>query len=166
MTDFPRFIDFEKEVIFRQRKPQSKTTEVINWLSDILILANPSVKVNTYKIDFTTMPAYKYSTEEQDTGKKWINDKTIYQKTFVMGGLGLATTIKKPHNISNLDLVIGIQGVAKENSIGATINLPHAADQQAYTVTVYADNTNVNIQTYADQRGYSQSYVTLWYTKK
>jgi len=127
-------------------------------------LAKKAVKAEN--IDFTTMPAYKYSTEEQDTGKKWINDKTIYQKTFIMGGLGLATTIKKPHNISNLDLVIRIQGIAKENSIGATINLPHAADQQAYTVTVYADNTNVNIQTYADQRGYAQSYVTLWYTKK
>ena len=83
-----------------------------------------------------------------------------------MGGLGRATTIKKPHNISNLDLVIRIQGIAKENSIGATINLPHTADQQPYTVTVYADNTNVNIQTYADQSGYTQSYVTLWYVKK
>ena len=112
------------------------------------------------------MPDNKYSTDEINTGKKWINGKTIFQKTFVMGGLGLATTIKKPHNISNLDLVIRIQGIAKENSIGATINLPHAADQQPYTVTVYADNTNVNIQTYADQRGYAQSYVTLWYTKK
>lgn len=122
--------------------------------------------VKAENIDFTTMPAYKYSTEEQDTGKKWINGKTIYQKTFIMGGLGLATTIKKPHNISNLDMVIMIQGIAKENSIGATINLPHAADQQPYTVTVYADNTNVNIQTYADQSGYVQSYVTLWYTKK
>lgn len=112
------------------------------------------------------MPDNKYTTTEVDTGKKWINGKTIYQKTLAMGGLGLATTIKKPHNISNLDLVIRIQGIAKENSIGATINLPHAADQQPYTVTVYADNTNVNIQTYADQRGYAQSYVTLWYTKK
>lgn len=107
-----------------------------------------------------------YSTDEVDTGKKWIDGKTIYQKTFVMGGLGVATTIKKPHNISNLDIVIRIQGIAKENSIGATINLPHAADRQPYTVTVYADNTNVNIQTYADQSGYVQSYVTLWYTKK
>ena len=122
--------------------------------------------VTADKIDFTTMPDNKYSTDEINTGKKWINGKTIYQKTFIMGGLGLATTIKKPHNISNLDMVIRIQGIAKENSIGATINLPHAADQQAYTVTVYADNTNVNIQTYADQRGYAQSYVTLWYTKK
>ena len=127
-------------------------------------LAKKAVKAEN--IDFTTMPGNKYSTDEQDTGKKWINGKTIYQKTLIMGGLGLATTIKKPHNISNLDMVIRIQGIAKENSIGATINLPHAADQQPYTVTVYADNTNINIQTYADQRGYAQSYVTIWYVKK
>lgn len=126
----------------------------------------PDKSITAEKIDFTTMPDNKYSTDEINTGKKWINGKTIFQKTFVMGGLGVATTIKKPHNISNLDLVIRIQGIAKENSIGATINLPHAADQQPYTVTVYADNTNVNIQTYADQSGYIQSYVTLWYTKK
>lgn len=126
----------------------------------------PNKSITADKIDLATMPDNKYTTTEVDTGQKWINGKTIYQKTFIMGGLGLATTIKKPHNISNLDMVIRIQGIAKENSIGATINLPHAADQQAYTVTVYADNTNVNIQTYADQRGYAQSYVTLWYTKK
>lgn len=126
----------------------------------------PNKSITADKIDFTTMPDNKYSTDEINTGKKWINGKTIYQKTFAMGGLGRATTIKKPHNISNLDLVVRIQGIAKENSIGATINLPHAADQQPYTVTVYADNTNVNIQTYADQSGYAQSYVTLWYTKK
>ena len=126
----------------------------------------PNKSITADKIDFTTMPDNKYSTDEINTGKKWINGKTIFQKTFAMGGLGRATTIKKPHNISNLDLVIKIQGIAKENSIGATINLPHAADQQPYTVTVYADNTNVNIQTYADQSGYAQSYVTLWYTKK
>lgn len=126
----------------------------------------PEKSITADKIDFTTMPDNKYSTDEINTGKKWINGKTIFQKTFAMGGLGVATTVKKPHNISNLDLVVRIQGIARENSIGATINLPHAADQQPYTVTVYADNTNVNIQTYADQSGYAQSYVTLWYTKK
>ena len=62
----------------------------------VLILANSSVKVNTYKIDFTTMPDNKYSTDEINTGKKWINGKTIFQKSFVMGGLGRATTIKNP----------------------------------------------------------------------
>ena len=82
------------------------------------------------------------STSEVDTGMKWID------------------------GITNLDMIINIRGIAKEDSIGATINLPHAADQQAYTVTVYADNSNINIQTYADQSGYRTSFVTIQYVKK
>ena len=104
MTDFPRFIDFEKEVIFRQRKPQSKTTEVINWLSDILILANSSVKVNTHKIDFTTMPDNKYTTTEQNTGQKWIDGRTIYRKV-VRGTVNMTggfNTSNLPHGIQGL----------------------------------------------------------------
>ena len=106
------------------------------------------------------------STSEVDTGMKWIDGRTIYQKTFDMGGLKVAGKTTKPHDIKKLDMVINIRGIAKEDSIGATINLPHAADQQAYTVTVYADNTNVNIQTYADQSGYKTSFVTIQYVKK
>lgn len=107
-------------------------------------LAKKAVKADN--IDFTTMPGNKYSTEEQDTGKKWINGKTIFQKTFAMGGLGLATTIKKPHNISNLDLVIRIQGIAKENSIGATTNFKH----NHLLVKWLAVSLNGNSATYAN----------------
>lgn len=79
MTDFPRFIDFEKEVIFRQRKPQSKTTEVINWLSDILILANSSVKVNAHKIDSTTILSYKNNNSDKTvTGSIIIQSGWVY----------------------------------------------------------------------------------------
>ena len=123
-------------------------------------------KLMPHNIDLASLPAHNFSTAEQDTGQKWINGKTIYQKTYVTGGLPNNSVRKVAHDISDLDMVVRIQGIAKENSIGATINLPHAADQQAYTVTVYADDTNVNIQTYTNQTGYSQSYVTLWYTKK
>ena len=106
------------------------------------------------------------STSEVDTGMKWIDGRTIYQKTFVMGGLKIAGKTTVPHGITNLDMVINIRGIAKEYSVGATINIPHAADQQAYTVTVYADNSNINIQTYADQSGYKTSFVTIQYIKK
>lgn len=106
------------------------------------------------------------STSEVDTGMKWIDGRTIYQKTFVMGGLKIAGKTTVPHGITNLGMVINIRGIAKEDSIGATINLPHAADQQAYTVTVYVDNSSVNIQTYADQSGYKTSFVTIQYIKK
>lgn len=106
------------------------------------------------------------STSEVDTGMKWIDGRTIYQKTFSMGGLKVAGKTTVPHGITNLDMVINIRGIAKEYSVGATINLPHAADQQAYIVTVYADNSNINIQTYADQSGYKTSFVTIQYIKK
>ncbi|QJU09927.1 hypothetical protein FBF26_01440 [Candidatus Saccharibacteria bacterium oral taxon 488] len=76
------------------------------------------------------------STSEVDTGMRWIDGRTIYQKTFSMGGLKVSGKTTKPHGINNLDMVINIRGIAKEDSVGATINLPHAADQQAYTVTV------------------------------
>lgn len=106
------------------------------------------------------------STSEVDTGMKWIDGRTIYQKTFAMGGLKVAGKTTVPHGIKDLGMVINIRGIAKEDSIGATINLPHAADQQAYTVTVYVDNSSVNIQTYADQSGYKTSFVTIQYIKK
>ena len=83
-----------------------------------------------------------------------------------MGGLKVAGKTTVSHGITNLGMIINIRGIAKEDSIGATINLPHAADQQAYTVTVYADNSNINIQTYADQSGYKTSFVTIQYIKK
>lgn len=106
------------------------------------------------------------STSEVDSGMRWIDGRTIYQKTFSMGGLKVAGKTTKPHGIEKLDMVINIRGIAKEDSVGATINLPHAADQQAYTVTVYVDNNNINIQTYADQSGYRTSFVTIQYVKK
>lgn len=106
------------------------------------------------------------STSEVDTGTKWIDGRTIYQKTFATGGLKNAGKTTVPHGIENLDMVVNIRGIAKEDSVGATINLPHAADQQAYTVTVYTDNSNVNIQTYTDQSGYRTSFVTIQYVKK
>lgn len=106
------------------------------------------------------------STSEVDTGMRWIDGRTIYQKTFATGGLKNAGKTVVPHGIDNLDMVVNIRGIAKEDSVGATINLPHAADQQAYTVTVYTDNSNVNIQTYANQSGYRTSFVTIQYVKK
>lgn len=63
------------------------------------------------------------STSEVDTGMKWIDGRTIYQKTFSMGGLKAAGKTVVPHGINNLDMVINIRGIAKEYSIGATINL-------------------------------------------
>ncbi len=44
---------------------------------------------------------------------KWIDGRTIYQKTFSMGGLKVAGKTTKPHGIEKLDMVINIRGIAR-----------------------------------------------------
>ena len=39
-------------------------------------------KITADNIDLTTMPANKYSTDEQDTGQKWVDGKSIFRQTF------------------------------------------------------------------------------------
>lgn len=60
--------------------------------------------VKAENIDLTTMPSYKYSTEEQDTGQKWIDGRTIYRKVVrgtvnMTGGYNVS---KLPHGIQGL----------------------------------------------------------------
>lgn len=65
-------------------------------------LAKKSVKAEN--IDFTTMPDNKYTTAEQDTGKKWIDGRTIYRKV-VRGTVNMTggyNTSKLPHGIQGL----------------------------------------------------------------
>lgn len=55
------------------------------------------------KIDFTTMPGNKYSTEEQDTGHKWIDGRPIYRKV-VRGTVNMTgnSTSRLAHGIQGL----------------------------------------------------------------
>lgn len=56
------------------------------------------------KIDFTTMPGNKYTTAEQDTGKKWIDGRTIYRKVVrgTVNMIGGFNTSSLPHGIQGL----------------------------------------------------------------
>lgn len=95
-----------------------------------------------------------------------MDGRVIYQKTIAIGGLKNNGKTSVAHQITDLDMVVSIRGFAAHTGNTIFINLPHAADQQAYSVTVYADATHVNIQTYADQSGYITSFVTIEYVKK
>ena len=64
-------------------------------------IAKKAVKADN--IDFTTMPDNKYSTDEQNTGKKWIDGRPIYRK--VVRG-----TVNMTGN-STSNLAHGIQGL-------------------------------------------------------
>ena len=64
-------------------------------------IAQKAVKADN--IDFTTMPGNKYSTEEQDTGQKWIDGRPIYRKV-VRGTVNMTgnNTSRLAHGIQGL----------------------------------------------------------------
>lgn len=105
-----------------------------------------------------------YSTSEQITGEKWIDGKTIYKKTVSCGALPNATTKNTPHGISNLYRVIKVEGYAISGS-GTTLPLPVIATNDQYNVTISITSTNIVMETQVNRSGYSESYLTLYYTK-
>lgn len=107
---------------------------------------------------------FDYSLAEINTGTKWIDGKTIYKKTIDCGTLPNNTSKDVPHNISNLDTIINIQGVSIAVS-GRVMPLPMVGGSAQYDVTMNIYAGNIELTTFADRTAYTTTYVTLYYTK-
>ena len=107
-----------------------------------------------------------YSAEEQDTGLKWLDGNTIYQTTFDTGTLPNNTTKTVAHGITDLNYVIEVRGFAKNPLTGEIIPLPYTASAGASgQVGVSFTATNIEIFTGGNLGGYTESWITLLYTK-
>ena len=116
-----------------------------------------------------TVSDMDYSTSEQDTGRKWIDGKPIYQKTINTGTLpqnGATTSV----DISSLsvDIVVDYRGMAWASAsknfrvipfVGESMNNMLRVDIQGGTALRIVSTTS------SDWGNYGNSYVTLWYTK-
>ena len=70
-----------------------------------------------------------------------------------------------PHNISNLDKFVYIQGVARRND-KQTITIPvTAVDSLTNQIVCYADSTYIHIYVASDQSSRTSSEITIRYTK-
>lgn len=107
-----------------------------------------------------------YSTTEKNTGMTWIDGKPIYRKTINVGTLPNASVKRVNINVSTLKNVLDIRGVAWL-SIGLTIPLPYVNPANSvYQVEVYVNESKqVVIQTGDNKSNYTNSYVTILYTK-
>lgn len=103
-----------------------------------------------------------YSTEEQDTGLKWIDGKKIYQKTVSCGELPNKTNKSIAHGIINMDVVVDLKGMAKNGS-GLYVTVPLVNKDPG--VRLDADATNIYLQSSDDWSNYSNAYITIQYTK-
>lgn len=117
-----------------------------------------------------------YSTEETKTGELWIDNKPIYQKTYVMTNTSsTAISLQVPHGITNLDKVIGWTGTTMSKAGASNQNcqrmlpFPYYGDS-AWTIGISVNNSS-STKTLLAQLGATASYevgtlyITLKYTK-
>lgn len=107
-----------------------------------------------------------YSTDEQFTGKYWIDGRPVYQKTINFGTLPNATQKLVAHGISNLDYTIDVRGVAQNpNGLTHSILTVPAPSTGTNVVTVYTTDTDVGVNTGGDRSAYTICYITMVYVK-
>lgn len=111
-----------------------------------------------------------YSTSEQDTGRKWINGGTVYQKTIAFGALPNTTTKTVAHGITGTDAagfkVLAIECVGHVTSSGLNLPVPFAHQTDASSmIELRVDLTNIDIRANSNQSGVNETYVTLLYVK-
>ena len=103
-----------------------------------------------------------YSTNEEDTGTRWIDGSEIYKKTVNIGNLPNNTTKTVTHNITGFGSLISLEGNFTNGTNSGS--LPYSATTTAKAVQVYTDASNITIITGENRSSYS-GYVTLYYTK-
>lgn len=106
-----------------------------------------------------------YSLTEQDTGTKWIDGSTIYKKTISCGALPDAGVKNIAHGISNISRILKMDGYAYHPSNQFTIPLQFVSTTAINSVVVNASGPNIVITTGIDRSSFTESYITLYYTK-
>lgn len=96
-----------------------------------------------------------YSTEEHLTGKKWIDGKPTYEKTFVLSNVGTSYTI----NVNNLDNLINYYGNCIIGS--AKRPYPFSNSEGVNNINSYTQSV-INLSNYFNM---SELNITVEYTK-
>ena len=71
-----------------------------------------------------------YSTEEQDTGLKWIDGSPVYQKTISIPSLAFTTDI--PHGISNYKQVVDVMVISTRDAEAKSYFILPQADTELF----------------------------------
>lgn len=112
-----------------------------------------------------------YSTTEQDTGQKWTNGKSIYQKTFTLSSGSLATkSLLLPTSDLAVDEIIEVYGSLFNNTESRNYALPYFRATLNESILISADTRSgllhielaSGITSYTDLQNIS---VTVFYTK-
>lgn len=107
----------------------------------------------------------KYSTEETFTGQYWIDSKPIYRKVFNIGTLPNTAIKDTAHGLTNIE-VKKIYGYSKRANDNFYVPLPFSSENTSgYNITLSVLNDYIRIATGTDRTAFTETYVTLEYTK-
>lgn len=100
------------------------------------------------------------------TGETWIRGQQIFRKVISVGPLPNNTSKSIPHGILYRN-ILKINGFGYSPTAGITIplNIP-SPSALANALETYVNGANIVIFTGADYSSYTESYVTLEYTKE
>lgn len=125
---------------------------------------SPLAENNFVAVYGGTPLVFDYSTSEMNTGATWVDGSAIYKKTFSIGTLpSSATTKQTSHNISNLGIVVHMEGTTSNGTY--RLPLPYAAPTSTDCIALDVNATKITITTGSDRSAYTTTYVTLYYTK-
>lgn len=135
----------------------------------------PDESITADKIDFMSIPTYNYSTEEVDTGKKWIDGKTIYRKTVTEIAPVVAAGTEQGYSIAGIKKfrdIISVSGYVrpseKDDVTNGTFIIPngYAQNRGATSFAVWGTHPDVALWIYFSGNG-SRRLITLTveYTK-
>lgn len=110
-----------------------------------------------------------FTTSEQDTGLKWLDEKTVFQKTISLGTMPNATMKSVAHNITDVDadtIKLVANGTSINNGAGSdTFPLPAVYDSAiGNQIRLDFDATNINVTTGINYSAYT-GVVTIQYNK-
>ena len=104
-----------------------------------------------------------YSTTEQNTGRLWIDGKTIYRKQVNLGTLTNTTPKSVAHGISNLSTIVSLTGFATNGTVFLPLPLARY-NNFASQIGLFANKTDIVVEPGNDRTAYT-GYVVIEYTK-
>lgn len=105
-----------------------------------------------------------YSQTEQAIGL-WDDQHVIYRKIIHFGALPDNSSIQIPHGITNLMNVIRISGEASDGANRIPLPYVSVGDITTDRVSIFVDNTYVELFTFNDKTAYTNNFIILEYTK-
>jgi hypothetical protein len=110
------------------------------------------------------VPMVHYDGNEKIIGT-WFGE-TLYEKTINCGALPNNSTKNVNHNIANLKRIVNFSGCAYR-SVGDIVNipLPYVGNNSNLNTVLYVSSTAIGIATFSDRSAFTESYVTIQYTK-